>query len=520
VNERLPHLAPRRRVQELVIQGRPFLALGGELGNSSAASLAHLETIWPKLVRLGLNTVLAPVYWELFEPSEGVFDTTLVDGLIDGARRHGLRVGLLWFGSFKNSMSCYAPAWVKRDFARFPRARLRSGRAIEILSAFEPANWEADARAFAALLCHLRKIDQAQQTVALVQVENEVGMLGDAREWTARANDAFAEAVPRSLAARWQDSGDVATELRDLWQKAGARTSGTWEETFGAGLATDEIFMAWHYARYVEQVTARGKAEYALPMFVNAALNRPGHEPGRYPSAGPLPHLVDLWRTGAPSIDFLSPDIYYPDFAGWSAKYAQTERAFFIPEAQRGPDAAVHAFYAIGRHHAFGFCPFSIESEDAEHAPIARAYAVLARLAPLLLERRGSDDLTGVLLDKEHPEETLSFGGYTLRAVHDFTWEWSSGERNAPVWPRAGGLIVALGPDEFCVAGSGIIVTFAARTADEGEVGLERVDEGTYENGAFVATRRLNGDESHQGRHVRIAPGEFAMQRVKLYRYR
>jgi beta-galactosidase GanA len=166
-----------------------------------------------------------------------------------------------------------------------------------------------------------------------------------------------------------------------------------------------------------------------------------------------------------------------------------------------------------------GFCPFFIEAEDPEHAPIAKAYGVLSRLAPLVLARQGSDALTGVLLDKEHPEETLALGGYALRAVHDFTWEWSFGDRNAASWPRAGGLVMCVGPDEFLVAGTGIIVTFAAQSPAEGEVGLESVDEGTCENGAFVPARRLNGDETHQGRHVRIAPGQFGVQRVKLYRY-
>jgi hypothetical protein len=515
---RPPKLVVRGRVEQLVVGEQPFLILGGELGNSSASSVAHLETLWPKLVRLGLNTVLAPIYWELFEPFEGKFDTTLLDALLDGARRHGLRLGLLWFGSFKNSMSCYAPAWVKRDATRFPRARLSTGKAVEILSAFEEANWEADATAFAALLRHLREVDGAEQTVVLVQVENEVGMLGDAREWSPRANAAFGERVPDELCARLQERA-LALELRTRWESAGAHTSGTWQELFGASLATDEIFMAWHYASYVERVASRGKAEYALPLFVNAALNRPGHEPGRYPSAGPLPHLVDVWRGAAPSIDFLSPDIYYPDFAGWSAKYARTERTFFVPEAQRGPDAAAHAFYAIGRHHALGFCPFSVESEDVEQATIARAYPVLASVAPLVLARQGSDELTGALLDKEHPEETLSLGGYAVRVVHDFTWEWSSGDKSAPAWPRAAGLLIVVGADEFLVAGSGIIVTFSALSAEAGEVGLESVDTGTCIAGNFVVERRLNGDETHQGRHCRIAPGEFGLRRVKLYRY-
>ena len=191
-----------------------------------------------------------------------------------------------------------------------------------------------------------------------------------------------------------------------------------------------------------------------------------------------------------------------------------------MPEAQRGPDAAAHAVSTPSAVTTrFGFYPFSIESEDVEQSTIARAYPVLSSIAPLVLARQGSAELTGVLVDKEHPEETLSFGGYALRVAHDFSWEWSSGDRNAAVWPRAAALLMSVGPDEFLVAGGGVIVTFAAQSLEEGEVGLESVETGSCTAGSFVAEQRLNGDETHQGRHCRIALGEFGVRRVKLYRY-
>src|ERR1044072_3527567 len=153
-------------------------------------------------------------------------------------------------------------------------------------------------------------------------------------------------------------------EFRARWAVTGSKTRGTWEEVFGQGAATGEIFMAWYFAIYVNQVTALGKVEYPLPMFVNAALIRPGYQPGQYPSAGPLPHLIDIWRAGAPQIDFLSPDIYFPNFAEWCRKYQQSGNPLFIPEAAPNALSGVNALYAIGQHDAMGFCPFSIESVD------------------------------------------------------------------------------------------------------------------------------------------------------------
>ena len=68
-----------------------------------------------------LNTVLAPVEWDLIEPVEGKFDWTSVDELLRDARAHDLKLVILWFGAWKNSMSTYVPSWVKRDQHRFPR---------------------------------------------------------------------------------------------------------------------------------------------------------------------------------------------------------------------------------------------------------------------------------------------------------------------------------------------------------------------------------------------------------------
>jgi beta-galactosidase GanA len=518
----MPELGKQGSLTQLIVDGEPFLILGGELGNSTASDRRYFEPIWPRLVELGLNTVLAPVYWELCEPEEGRYDFALVDQLVEGARRHGLRLVLLWFGSWKNSMSCYVPLWVKTQPERFWRARLRTGRAQEILSAFCPANREADARAFASLMRHLHHVDGRQATVLMVQVENEVGMLGDARDWCDAANLALREPVPPELLAHLaQHEQALPAELGEVWRKAGAKTAGTWEEVFGRSLAADEIFMAWHYARYTNDVARAGKREHPLPMFVNAALNRPGHQPGQYPSAGPLPHLIDVWQAGAPDLDFLSPDIYFADFAAWCKRYARPDNPLFVPEARLGEESGDHALYAIGQHAALGFSPFSIESIDGPRAAaLAECYALLRQLGPLILIRQAAGQVAGVVVDRSSPTCELTLGDFRLEVAHDYTFEWSTGPRDAPSWPRFGGLVIALGPDEYLVAGRGLIVTFAPRAADGSSAGIAAIEEGHYEEGRWLPGRRLNGDQTHQGRHLRLEPERFAVQRAKLYRYR
>lgn len=519
----LPHLRPQGDAAHLIVDGDPFLILGGELGNSSASSLAYMEPVWPRLDSLGLNTILAPVYWELVEPEEGRFDFALVDGLMDQARAHDMRLVLLWFGSWKNSMSSYVPTWVKRDADRFPRAESAAGEPLEMLSPFHEANLAADARAFEALMRHLRRVDGDAHTVVMVQVENEIGMIPDARDHSAAADAAFGEPVPEGLMAYLQaHRASLHPTLAARWEAAGERSSGTWAEIFGEGNATEELFMAWHYARYVEQVTAAGKGAYPLPMYVNAALIRPGRRPGEYPSAGPLPHLIDVWRAGAPSVDFLAPDIYFPNFVEWVCQYDRPGNPLFIPEANHAgaPEAVANAFYAIGAHDAIGFSPFSIE-DAAPDDFLGDAYAVLRGLAPLLHEHRGRGTMAGVrppvafdgTVD-EAPQQ-VRLGDYVLTI--SFVDPWTPREAQQPA--THGGLVLALDDETFLVAGTGITVTFDTPEGDGRAAGIDRIEEGTFVDGRWRPGRVLNGDQSHQGRHLRLPPGEVGVQRVTLYRY-
>jgi len=515
--QRVPHLRKQGTATQLIVDDKPFLVLAGELGNSSSSGLEYMRPVWPKLAALKLNTVLIPVYWELIEPVEGKFDFTLVDGLIQDARKQNLHLVPLWFASWKNSMSCYAPSWVKTDQQRFPRSQDKNGAGMEILSPFNKENFEADARAFAAFMRHVREVDGNDHTVIMVQVENEIGMIPDSRDRSTVANQLFSERVPAELMNYLSEHKEqLIPEFRTAWAANGFKTSGTWEEVFGKGPATDEVFMAWYFARYVDRVTEVGKKEYSLPMFVNAALIRPGHMPGQYPSAGPLPHLIDIWRAGAPKIDFFSPDIYFQNFAEWVRKYDRSGNAVFIPEAMPGSVDAVNAMYAIGQHNAIGFSPFSIDSLDEETTnAVTASYDLLNQLTPLILNHQGKGTMAGLLPEgpEQRQPQQLRLGNHTLYVTYD-----RPTAQNTSV--LSGGLVIAIAPDEYVFAGTGLTVTFEAAGGGDPIVGLLSVDEGKYVNGQWVVTRRLNGDQTHQGRHLRLPAGKFGIQRIKLYRYR
>lgn len=504
-----------------------MLLLAGELGNSSASSAAYMAPHWPRLRQMHLNTVLTPVSWELIEPVEGRFQWDSVDSLLKAARANDLKLVLLWFGAWKNSMSTYVPAWVKRDQTRFPRAQLPNGQSVEILSAFAQQTREADARAFAALLAHLKSVDGDKNTVLMVQVENEVGMLPIAREYGPVADRQFRERVPAELVrALTASTSDYDTDARRLWQEHGAKTEGDWTALFGEGDAAAEVFMAWHYARFIDALAAAGKSAYPLPMYVNAALNRMGRAPGEYPSGGPVPHLLDVWKAGAPTLDLLAPDIYFPSFVDLASRYVRADNALFIPEANRAdrPEVPANAFYAFGKLDAIGFGPFSIESLDDEQSRgLASAYAILEQLSPMILASQGLKRMSGfrprVLEDETVIDVPVSevIGDYRFTVSFVDTQSAKASQKTA----NHGGLIIQTGAEDYLIAGQGMVITFKPAGDGPPLAGIDSAWEGTFDaRGTWVPGRLLNGDQTHQGRHVRLAPGQFQIQRVRLYRYR
>ena len=518
----VPHLQKTGHTTQLVVDGKPFIILGGETGNSSATTPAYMNTIWPTIRAMNLNTVLVPVYWELVEPEEGTFDFSLVRQIIAEARKNKVRIIFLWFASWKNSMSCYAPAWIKLNPDRFPRVKDEKDRSHEILTPFSENNLQADLRAFEELMRVIRDFDGKRHTVIMIQVENEIGMLPSARDYHPLANEAFKQDVPAGLIQYMMAHRDkLAPEFRDLWAKNGYKARGNWEEVFGTGLHTDEIFMAWHYAKYVDTIAKAGKKMYPLPMYVNAALNRPGREPGSdYPSGGPLPHLMDVWKAAAPSIDFLAPDIYFSNFKYWCDLYTRQGDPLFIPEHRFDHTAGSKSLYAVAHYRALGFAPFSIESAvNPENEPLGKIYRLMSQITPLITSCQATGTVEGALLDREQCDTIIHMGGYTFTLRHDYTLGWSPGAEAAS-WPHAGAILMQTADDEFLIAGTGIVAEVQPRHDGSLNAGILTAEEGWFENDRWRIIRHLNGDQTHQGRHVRIPAGENMIQKFTLYTYK
>ena len=489
--------------------------LGGELSNSAATSVADIDNVMPRMARLGLNTVLVPAYWELMEPVEGQFDFTLIDRTVEQARQNGLKVVFLWFGAWKNSMSCYAPAWFKEDTRRFPRAMNSSGRQLEIASCFSDNVLQADLAAFSALMQHLADTDRNAGTVVMMQIENEIGMLESARDHSPLARKVYDEE--------------------------------RWAERYGTGDEADERFMARHYARYVEHLARAARSIYDIPLYVNAAMNSRGRRPGEYPSAGPLAHLEDIWRENAPSIDILAPDIYDTGFKAWADSYATATNQLFIPESRCCTNSGVRALYAFGEHQALGFSPFAIDQASPQETQSAsQAYDLLRRLNRLQAK---ASRQWGLLFDQEDRERIITDeDGVVMTCRHNFTLPWDPRATDGTPWPEGGAILYRLGRYDYLLAGNGVVVDFKTVTEKQQEeqkllgedgfataggntgkatatfkgkrLGLLAVDEvDVAADGTMTYLRRENGDQTHQGRHARIGVGEWKMLHIRLYEY-
>jgi hypothetical protein len=258
---------------------------------------------------------------------------------------------LLWFGSWKNGVSSYVPSWVRADPARFPVQHV-AGRATSVLSPFAPANAEIDATAFASFMGHLRDQDR-EGTVLMVQVENEVGTLGDSRDRSMGAEAAWRSPVPHPLLVHINEDPEGCREK--MLVTLGSEST-SWPDAFGDGVRTDELFMAWHYASYIERVAQAGRVQHDLPLFVNAWLDAGGEkgpvsggdQPGTYPSGGPLPHVAGAWPAAAPPIDFLAPDIYAADAEHWLDQFSAVTPTLFVPELRRSAAGMETIFLAVG----------------------------------------------------------------------------------------------------------------------------------------------------------------------------
>ncbi len=497
-NEAIPRLAREANRTQLLVDGNPFIMLGGQAGNSSASNLEDVEVVYRALDAVHANTAEIPLSWNLLEREQRKFDFRLVDGAIEGARRHHLKLVFLWFGTAKNATFSYVPDWIKSDRKTYFRARDARGEEMDAISPFCEAALKLDQRAFSAVMRHIREFDGRDHTVILMQVENETGLIHTDRDYSVAATQAFAVQVPSDLMAYLQEHNeDLTPALQGAWKQSGNRKSGTWAEVFGD--LAPEVFSAWSVSRYVDRVAEAGKAGYAIPYYVNVALMNSGSvRAGDWPSGGPTYHVVDVWKAIAKHIDILAPDIYRVDFPQMAAIYNRPDNVLFVPETGFAPYYAPYVFTTLAGD-GIGFSPFGIDSGYTDGkltgpaAALEENYRVLRPLLPIIARSRYQGTLFPVVLEMYRHESLAIPLGDSLSAVVHFD-ETFVAETQAH---RAGGIIIKLAADKFIVAGEGFHVEFAELKGIPHNSEYLSIEEGTFDGEHWVTKRVLNGDEEN-----------------------
>ena len=501
----MPRLVKKDGRYALMVDGQPFLILGAQINNSSAWP-AVLPEVWPAIEGIHANTVEAPVYWEQLEPQPGRFDFSVMDELVKQARSHRVYLVLLWFGTWKNGRMHYVPEWIKTDPAQYPRVMNDRGEPLDVLSPHADSNLEADKKAFAALMQHLKQIDGEQHTVILVQVENESGSLGSVRDFSPAAEKIFQAQVP----------GDLVQALH--------RHPGNWKEVFGAD--ADETFSAYAVAHYIDQVAVAGKAEYPLPLYVNNWLKyRPETIPGvNYPSGGPTYNMLDVWKAAAPAIDMIGPDIYMDDSGDYRqvlAQYHRPDNPTWVPETGMSDADAKYFFYVLGDG-GIGFSPFGIDYTgwtitDNKPPPMhAENYALISPMDREIARLNFEGKLNTAVEEEGAAQTSLDFGRWQSTVAFGFP-QFDGGPKAPGTKDHHGRALVAqLSPDEFLVTGIDARIKFELGSKDNGRAQILRAEEGHYENGNWKFVRLLNGDETdfglnftHQGKVVRVQLGTY-----------
>ena len=537
---RIPHLKKQGNATVLFVEDKPFIALAGEVHNSDSSSPEYMEKNWKIADELGMNTLLLPVTWEMIEPEEDQFDFAIVKALIDQARSFGKKIIFLWFGTWKNAECMYAPPWVKTDLNRFKRGQIKkgmnkAGRKISDNLPFEnpyttisylcEEAMKADAKAFAKLMAYIKEYDESFSTVIAVQVENETGLLGNAREVSDEADALFEENVPQEF---WEYmKSTTSTMVEDVKKIVEASpSSGTWTEVF-RGVA-DEMFSAYYISRYVNYVAQAGKDICPLPMAVNCWLDK-GGKPGMYPSGGPVSRVHEVWKYNAPAIDVYCPDIYVPNFMEICDEYTRRDTPLFIPEAATHSYAAPRLVYTVGHYHAMCYSPFGFDdlgkaftatqaylfgvdvTDEALKTPqnyeeYGKTGKYLQQLMPYLGAAYGTNRLQASCAETKQEMNIMKFGEFAIMVMFD-----------NPMITRKDGycLAVQTAEDECFLLVNACTLNFVAGTPEKPNVDLTRFEEGEFVDGQWKRGRILNGDEASF-----ISFDEPVLLRAKLFAYR
>lgn len=474
----------------LMVNDRPFMALAGEIHNSSASSLAYMnQVVWPNVNPLNLNTIILPVYWEDIEVVEGIYDFTTIKGLIDQARLNNKKLVVLWFGLWKNGLSTYVPKWVKEDREKYPFVIKNNHEKIYTITPLCQAGAKKDGEAFYQLMKFIREYDEQEQTVIMMQIENEVGILGSDFDYRPEALEMLEQQVPQEVSEYCHQVGN-------------------WKEVFGD--EAKEYLIAYHYAKTIESIAKRGKEAYDIPYFVNAWIEKFPYRPGNHPTGGPIGRLVPFWKAMASSLVACAPDIYVPNFNHVCDDYTKSQDLLIIPETRQDCMTVSHLIYALGKYNLLCFSPFAIEdfmraeeldmtvmknlSIDATAFDsngtakyLSQVYYLVQGMLPLIYKQTIDQTMQSVMQINEGDRGNLvPFDNCDIKITY---------KNRVDKQPKSVALVIKESDHKAYILGCNITIELVAKLNDDKQLGILELEEGQFIDGVWKRERVLNGDE-------------------------
>lgn len=514
------------------VNGKPFFSIGAQVHNSSTYSEDTMKKAWMGIEALGVNTVAAPIHWSRVEPEEGSFDFSQIDHLIEGAKKRNMKLVLLWFASWKNGTSQYAPEWVKTDKERFIWAETVQHTKTRVLSPLCKATNDADKNAFAEVMKYIKKAD-SDNTVIGLQLENEPGMFGSPRDYSGLGEKEFNSQVPTEV-IEWLKDNEHGF-VGESWAKNGKKQKGTWQEVFGFDGA--EILTTYAFANFIDAVAEAGKKAYDLPMYVNTWLREAENRiPGiGYPCGGAVSTMLDLWKRFSPHIDALCPDVYIQEFSTFNnvcSAYSTKDNILYIPESGASALASINTFRAIAEYGLAGIHSFGVDSIVDNDGNLKENYKeyvgsvkCLISLRPLIEKYHGTGKMYPVGQYEGASFQYIDFGDY-IGIVNYFAGDFHFGgkttpdlmdtyhERHEDFNTRARGMIIYEGQGVFYLAGAGYKLMLRRKDDIESLTSTVRgndiintrnmeylsISEGYFdESDNYVVVKKRCGDEADYG---------------------
>ncbi len=485
-----PHLEVVNERVRLIVDDKPFLILGVQWDCDSCFSKEEMNPLFPEARRMGANVAALPLYWREVESNVGTYDFTMLEERLKQAREHDLRIVLLWFGTWKNACSFYAPDHVRDDHATFRYARDRDGNELVSFCPTSEVTWQADRDALVGVTRYLRDHDK-QNTVILIQIENESGILGSSRCFCENCNRLFRE--------------------------------GNYAEQFGP--EADEALSVVSFATYIDRIASDVKAVKNIPCYTNVwPSQQVDRIPGTYPSGGGASQMLDLYYEQLNHLDFLAPDVYtdgVTDFGRVCSQYSVAGRPLYIAEhsSSKHGRAERNVFYALASPNAIGFDPWAIDSPypDMYSEPLVDpighewgrqaywlrdSYVAIGRAISPIVMYQGTKSFFCFVQEPGEKGTSISGALTTLRiAYHD---------RDG----MARGFIIETNPAEYLLIGSGFSVRFRKKGKDSAYP-VKRADFGRFDGDEFHVLHQMRR-ERLEGEGLPVTLMEPGVIRVTL----